>query len=83
MLITYKAQVSNLHLYKRIFLLCASDCKLLAKIALFCRINKALLGIEIGINIISCISSICILVKNLQKNHKKVVTYFIANQKNY
>ena len=55
-----KAQVNNL---QRICLLCASNCKLLAKMALFCRINKALLRIKTGINVISCTSNIYTLVK--------------------
>jgi len=64
MLIAYKVQVSNLYLYKRISLLCASNCKLLAKTALFRGINKAFLRIKAGINIISYINNIYTSVKS-------------------
>jgi hypothetical protein len=63
MLIILKIQVNSP--LKKTFLLCANNCKLLAKIASFREINKALLRIKIGISIISRISSIYILIKNL------------------
>jgi len=60
MLIAHKTQVSNL--LKRTFCYYASNCKLLAKIALFCGISKILLRAEA--NTIFLISNVYILVKN-------------------
>jgi len=64
MLTAYKAQVNNSHLYKRISLFYASNCKLLAKTAPFRGINKALLRIKTGINVISRTSNAYTSVKS-------------------
>jgi hypothetical protein len=79
MLTIFKIQVNNL--LKRIFCPYTSNCKLLAKTALFCGINKALLRIKTGTNVTSCTNNIYTSVKSRQINlkSKKVVTYFIVN----
>jgi len=78
MLIACKAQLNN---PQRTSLLCDSNYKLLAKTASFRGINKALLRVKTGINIISYTNNGYTSVKNRQINlkSKKVVTYFIAN----
>ena len=78
MLTARKAQLNNL---QRTSFFCDSNYKLLAKTALFRRINKALLRVKTGINIISYTNNAYTLIKNRQINFKskKVVTYFIAN----
>ena len=78
MLIAYKAQLNNL---QKTSLFYNSNYKLLAKTALFRGINKALLRVKTGINVISYTNNGYTLVKNRQINpkSKKVVTHFIAN----
>ena len=62
MLTILKIQVSNP--LKRIFLLRASNYKLLAKTALFRGINKALLRIKTGINVTSYTNNAYTLIKS-------------------
>ena len=63
MLTVLKIQVSNP--LKRTFRLLASSCKSLAETASFRGINKACLGIRIGVSVISFTSNEYISVKNL------------------
>jgi hypothetical protein len=79
MLIAYKMQVSNL--LKRTFRYYASNCKLLAETASFRGISK--LFLKAGTSATFLISNAYILVKNLQKSYKKVVTPFIRSLRSY
>jgi len=78
MLTARKAQLNN---PQRTSLLRDSNYKSLAETASFRGINKALLGVKTGINVISHTNNGYTSVKNRRMNprSKKVVTYSMAN----